>query len=175
MTELLRHPARVRSPVASLVVSLLLTVILSACQSGGGGWGSAPGEGQAERLARNAEHNDAARIYVGLATGATGSERDRLTLLAIEQWLDAGDASRARNAFRTIARPTSTDLRWLWNTNSAALSLYAGEADAALSILEAMSRESLSERHRLRVEALRADAWIQKGDPARAVELMMQR
>ena len=33
----------------------------------------------------------------------------------------------------------------------------------------------MTERHRLRVEALRADAWIQKGDPARAVELMMQR
>ena len=38
-----------------------------------------------------------------------------------------------------------------------------------------MSRQSLSRRDRLRVEALRADAWIQKQEPARAVELMTQR
>jgi len=41
--------------------------------------------------------------------------------------------------------------------------------------LEPMSRRSLSDRDRLRVEALRADAWIQKQDPERAVQLMMQR
>jgi len=162
--------------VASLVALLLLTLTLSACESTGfSAFGGKPGESRAERLARNGEYDDAARIYIGLATDAVGSERDRLTLLAVEQWLDAGDAARARNAFRDVARPSSTELRWLWNTNSAGLSLYGGEADAALSILEAMSRESLTKRHRLRVEALRADAWIQKGDPIRAIELMTQR
>ncbi len=162
--------------MASLVTLLLLTLVLGACGStGGGGFGGAPGENRAERLARNGEHDDAAAIYIDLATAATGIEQDRLTLLAVEQWLDAGEPARARNAFRSVQRPGNTDLRRLWSTNSAALSLYAGEADAALSILEPMSRESLTERHRQRVEALRADAWIQKGDPARAVELMIQR
>jgi len=174
MTISPRHPARERSSVASIALLLLFSLLLGACESTGG-FGGAPGEGRAERLANNGEHDDAASIYIGLAADASGIERDRLTLLAVEQWLDAGDASRARNAFHSIPGPTSTDLRWLWSTNSAALSLYAGEPDAALSILEAMSRESLTERHRLRVEALRADAWIQKGDPARAVELMTQR
>ncbi len=74
-----------------------------------------------------------------------------------------------------MPQPTSTDLRNIWNTNSAALALYSGDADAALDILEPMSRQPLTERHRLRVDELRADAWIQKGDPARAVELMMHR
>jgi len=174
MTINLTHPARERSSVASIVLLLAFSLLFSACESTGG-FGGTPGESQAGRLARNGEHDDAARIYIGLATNTTGDERDRLTLLAVEQWLDAGDANRARSAFRNVAIPTSRELRWLWNTNSAALSLYAGEADAALGILESMSRESLSERHRLRVEALRADAWIQKGDPARAVELMTQR
>jgi len=170
------HPARQRSPVASLIALLLLTLALAGCESiGPGGFGGKPGEGRAERLSRNGEHFDAARIYIGLAADAVGSERDRLTLLAVEQWLDAGDAARARSAFRDVARPGNPDLRWLWNTNSAALLLYAGEPDAALEILEAMSRESLPERHRLRAEALRADAWIQKNDPIRAVELMTQR
>jgi outer membrane PBP1 activator LpoA protein len=176
MIEILRYPARERSTVASLVTLLFVAVILSACElPGGSGWGGAPGESRAERLARNGEHEDAAGIYISLATNATGNERDRLTLLAVEQWLDAVNTTRARNAFRSVQRPSSGDLLQLWYTNSAALSLYAGEADAALDILEPMSRESLGERHRLRVEALRADAWIQKGDPIRAVELMTQR
>ena len=170
-----RHPARERSPVASLAVLLVVTMVLGACGSTGGSFGGAPGEGRAERLASNGNHDDAASIYIGLAAHELGSERDRLTLLAIEQWLDAGDSARARNAFRGVQRPGSGNTRWLWNTNSAAISLYAGDADAALNILEAMSRESLPEQHRLRVEALRADAWIQKDDPVRAIELMMQR
>lgn len=140
-----------------------------------GGFGGKPGESRAARLAKNGEHGDAARIYIDLAGEAVGSERDRLTLLAVEQWLDEGDTIRARNAFDSVQRPGSSDLRWLWNTNSAALLLYSGEPDAALSILETMSLQSLPESHRLRVEELRGDAWIQKGDPARSVELMMQR
>ncbi|MDH3373894.1 MAG: penicillin-binding protein activator [Gammaproteobacteria bacterium] len=162
--------------MASLLALLLLTLTLAGCgTSGFGGFGGKPGESRAERLSRNGQHDDAARVYIGLAASAVGNERDRLTLLAVEQWLDAGDAIRARNAFRDVAKPGGSELRWLWSTNSAALSLYAGEADAALSILEPMGREPLSERHRLRVEALRADAYIQKGDPIRAVELMTQR
>ena len=174
MTMTSRHPARERSSVASLALLLLLSLLLGACESTGG-FGGAPGESRAERLANNGQHEDAAGIYIGMAANAVGVERDRLTMLAVEQWLDEGDAARARNAFGNVSKPTIAELRWLWNTNSAALSLYEGEADAALSLLEAMSRESLTERHRLRVEALRADAWIQKGDPARAVELMTQR
>jgi len=170
----LRHRARERSSVASFALLLVLSLLLGACATTGGS-GGVPGESRAERLAANGDHDDAARVYLGLAAEASELERDRLTLLAVEQWLDAGDAARARNTFRSVPMPGSPELRQLWNTNSAALSLYAGDADKALDILEAMARQPLSERHRLRVEALRADAWIQKGDPARAVELMMHR
>ena len=159
-----------------MVGAMLLMLCLSACETTGiGGWGGGPGEGRAERLARNGQHAEAAGVYIGLAAEQLGVERDRLTLLAVEQWLDAGDVTRARNAFRGVARPGSGTLRWVWNTNSAGLYLYDGEPEAALGILEAMSLESLPRRDRLRVEALRADAWIQKQDPARAVELMTQR
>lgn len=175
MTKIHRHPARDRSSVASIVALILLTLTLSACETTGGGWSGASGEGRAERLTRNGEYADAARIYIGLAANKTGSERDRLTLLAVEQWLDAGDVMRASNSFRNVQRPAENGLRQLWQTNAAALSLYSGEADAALDILEPMSRQSLTKRDRLRVEALRADAWIQKDDPTRAIELMTQR
>jgi outer membrane PBP1 activator LpoA protein len=176
MTNDSRHPARKRRSVAGIVTLLCLSLVLGACETTGiGTWGSAPGEGRAARLATNGDHAEAARIYAGLASETAGSENYRLTLLAVEQWLDAGDAVRARNAFRSIPRQSVASFRWLWNTNAAALSLYAGKPDNALSILEPMSRESLTQDHRLRVEALRADAWIQKRDPARAVELMTQR
>ena len=151
-----------------------VSLCVGACATPGG-YSGVPGEGRAERLAVAGEHEDAARVYFGLAAEASLQERDRLTLLAVEQWLDAGDINRARSAFRGVTRPATAEARYLWDTNSAALALYSGEADQALDILESMSRQSLPERHRLRVEALRADAWIQKGDPARAVELMTQR
>lgn len=160
--------------MARLVALLVLSLFLGACAAPGG-YSGVPGENRAERLAMAGDHDDAARVYIGLAAEASPVERDRLTLLAVEQWLDAGDINRARSAFRGVARPASGESRYLWETNSAALALYAGEADQALNILESMSRQSLPERHRLRVEALRADAWIQKGDPARAIELMTQR
>ncbi len=154
---------------------LLMSLVLGACQMTGGRFGGAPGEGRAERLALGGKHHDAAAIYVQLAASAVGPARDRLTMLAVEQWLDAGDAPRARSAFTDVAMPSDSELRHLWNTNSATLMLYQGEADSALHILEAMSRKSLTRNRRLRVDALRADAWIQKQDPARAVELMTQR
>ena len=161
MTKSPRHPARDGSSVASLVTLLLLSLSISSCESVCG-FGATPVETRAERLVENGQHEEAAGIYIRLASATVGSEQNRLTLLAVEQYLDAGDDSRARNAFRNMQRPATTNERWLWSTNSAALSLYAGEADAALGVLEAMSRESLPRRRRLRVEALRADAWIQK-------------
>jgi outer membrane PBP1 activator LpoA protein len=139
----------------------------------GGASGSA--EKLAERMAQDGQHDDAAQAYIDLASGAVGTERDRLTLLAVEQWLDSGDVTRASRTMAGIQPPTSGPLLPIWNTNTAALSLYRGDADAALQVLEPMSRQSLSMRDRLRVEALRADAWIQKQDPTRAVELMTQR
>ena len=159
--------------MASISGLLVVVLVLGACETTG--VSGVAGEGRAERYARAGNYEDAAGIYIGLAATEVGTERDRLTLLATEQWLNAGDVSRAGNAFRSVARPTSGTLRWLWDTNRAAFHLYAGEADDALEMLEAMSRASLPLRHRLRVEELRADAWLQKGDPARAVELMTQR
>ena len=114
-------------------------------------------------------------MYISLAADAGATERDRLTLLAVEQWLDAGDPLRARNAFRTVSRPAGGDLLWLWSADSAALSIYAGNPDDALEILQALGLEALTLERKLRIESLRADAWFQSGDPTRAIELLIQR
>ena len=152
-----------------------IILLLGACETTGSARLSGSGEHRAEQLADNGRPQDAAGVYIGLATNAAGTERDRLTLLAVEQWLDAGDLNRAERASARVQAPSSGPLLPIWNTNSAALSLYRGNADAALQLLEPLSRRSLPLRDRLRVEVLRADAWIQKQDPARAIELMEQR
>ena len=132
-------------------------------------------EQRAASLAQQGRHDDAAAMYIGLASGASGLQRDRLTLLASEQWLDAGDGPRARSAMRGLAIPSRGELRSLWNTNNAAIDLWDGHPDKALSLLDAMSARPLARKHRLRVEALRADAWFQKNVPLRAVQLYIQR
>ena len=42
------------------------------------------------------EHAAAAGAYMGLAVDAAGTERHRFTLLAVEQYLDAGDVTQLR-------------------------------------------------------------------------------
>lgn len=160
----------------NVVAKLLLTAILSACATGDyTGIGGSRGEVRAEREARSGRYADAAGTYIGLAAGSAGDERTRLTLLAIEQWLYAGDARRARNALRTIPTPSNGELLWLWSTDAAALRLWDGQPDRALSLLEPLSRQPLPQDHRARVEALRADAYFQKNEPVRAIELYLQR
>ncbi|MGI9233784.1 MAG: hypothetical protein ACR2RD_09155, partial [Woeseiaceae bacterium] len=171
----IRYPARDRHWLASTALILIVLVALSGCETTGLGGITMSGEGRAERLSLKGEHAEAASAYIALASEAIGTERDRLTLLAVEQWLDAGDVVRAKNAFGSVPRPAPGGPLAIWSTNTAALLLFEGAADDALGLLEPLSREPLAERDRLRVEALRADAWIQKQDPERAVQLMMQR
>lgn len=170
------HRARPGRWLARTALSLFALLALGGCESGSlGGFGSLSGESRAIRLSQNGEYAEAAGVYIGLASDAIGTERDRLTQLAVEQWLNAGDVTRARSAFATVAMPASGENLWLWHANSGAFALFDGDADRALELLEPLSRESLPLDHRSRIDALRADAWFQKGDPARAVEIMVQR
>jgi outer membrane PBP1 activator LpoA protein len=169
------HPARQWNRKASTVAVVLLALVIAACETTPGGAFGGSSESRAERLAQNGEFQEAASAYIGLAAGASGSERDRLTLLAVDNWLDAGDAERARNAFSGVAQPQGGALLWRWNSTRAAMLLYDGEAQPASDLLESLSRQSLPPDLRLRVEALRADAWFQLQEPTRAIELLMQR
>lgn len=169
----MRRAYRSWSRVCVLLATCLL---LGACGTTGLGISSGnQGERRAESLADQGQHADAAGVYIGMATEVTGAERDRLTLLAIEQWLDAGDGRRARNALSAMETPAGGELLWLWSADAAALALWEGRPDRALSLLEPLSRQPLATRRRLRVEALRADAWFQKDDPIRAIDLYTQR
>jgi outer membrane PBP1 activator LpoA protein len=158
-----------------LPIIIVATMILAACASTGGGFGGSQGERRAESLAQSGRFDDAAGAYIGLAVAEIGPERDRLTLLAVEQWLFAGDGRRARNALSQIPAPEGGELLWIWRANTAALSLWEGRPERALSLLESLASQPLPADHRARVEALRGDAWFQRGEPARAVNIYVQR
>lgn len=162
-------PARI--PVC--IACMLMLAIVAGCASTG--TRGETGEGRAASLASRGQHELAASVYADLAGKASGPERDRLTLLAVEQWLDAGDGRRAGAAMATVSKPDSGDMLWQWSANAAALSLWEGRPDDAMRILEPLSRQPLPSRYRVRIEALRADAWFQKDEPVRAVELYIQR
>ena len=147
--------------------------LLGACATTEFGGGQM--ETRAADLARSGQHAQAAAVYIDLASRASGLERDRLTLLAVEQWLDAGDGRRASSAMQAVARPVGGEMLWLWSSNSAAVALWEGSPDDALRLLDPLSRQALSLKYRSRVEALRADAWFQKDEPVRAIHLYMQR
>lgn len=162
--------------ILTLTLITAIAVIIGGCAApGGGGYGVSQDERRAEALSQSGQYDDAASAYIGMASQSSGAERDRLTLLAVEQWLFAGDGRRARNALSQVETPESGELLWLWSANAAALSLWEGRPGRALSLLDPLSRQPLPAQHRVRVEALRADAWFQKGDPARAVDLYIQR
>ena len=157
------------------LLTLVFLSLAGCATSDFSGWPGKPSERRAESLARGGQFQDAASTYIGLAGRATGQDRDRLTLLAVEQWLNAGDVRRARNALRDVPTPVSGELLWLWSVNTAALALWDGQPDSALIILEPMIHLALPTVYRVRVEALRADAWFQKRDPSQAIRLLTQR
>jgi hypothetical protein len=160
----------------TFIAAAMIACLLASCATGDfGGFGGGQAERRANELAVRGQHADAAALYIDLAARAEGGERDRLTLLAVEQWLDAGDGRRARNAMREVSMPDGGDRLWLWYSNQAALALWDGNPDEALARLDSLSNQALPARYRSRLEALRADAWFQKDDPKRAVEIYMQR
>lgn len=164
---------RVHNPARTVLMLLATVLILGGCATGG--LPGASGENRAERLARAGRHDDAAAEYINMAGSVEGPARERLTLLAIDQWLEAGDVRRARNAMRRMEAPQSGERLWLWSSNAAALALWDGRPDDALRLIEPLLRQPLDDALRLNVEALQADAWFQKGDPIRAIALYQQR
>ena len=158
-----------------IVALLAIAFLLNACATSDFGGYGGENERRAETLSAAGQYADAAGVYIGMASETSGQERDRLTLLAIEQWLFAGDGRRARSALSQMPAPASGELLWLWSADAAALSLWEGRPDRALDLLDPLSEQALPADHRARVEALRGDAWFQKGEPLRAVDLYTQR
>ena len=91
MTRYPSHPARERHVLASTALLVVALFALAGCDTTGFAGIGRSGEDQALMLAAEGRHSEAAGAYIALASNALDDERDRLTLLAVEQWLDAGD------------------------------------------------------------------------------------
>lgn len=159
--------------VARHAIAALFVAWLAACATPGPPGGGP--EQRAHEAAARGDHSRAAALYMELAERAADEARDRYVLLAVEQWLEAGDGRRAAGALATVPRPAGGELLWLWAADSAALALWEGDPDRALARLQPLAQRSLPLYWRAKTEALRADAWFQKDEPARAVELYVQR
>ena len=174
--SLSRHPARVSNLTARTAATLWVVLALAGCATpDGGGFVVQSGETRARNLADTGDPEAAAAAYIGLASEAVGAERDRLSLLAVEQWLIAGDYSRATSAYAGIAQPPPADNAVLERSVRARFLLLDGQPEQALALLEALGAEPLPTSRRLAVQALRADAYIANGEAARGVEIMRQR
>lgn len=86
-------------PVFRLLAAGALAVLLTACQTAPGDAGPASVT-RAERLLRQGNHAEAARMYEQLAANNTPPDRDEFALTATRAWLDA---NRADDAQRTLA------------------------------------------------------------------------
>ena len=165
-----------RHPTARLFGALSVLLVLAGCETTSvGGVIPATGETRAEREAERGDAAAAAVTYIGLAANATGTERDRLTLLATEQWLIAGDTSRARTAYESIQQPPAASNAALEQTIRARFLLRSGEPEQALMLLDPLSARAMSTSRRLAVATLRAESYAAIGEPARSVEIMRQR
>ena len=170
------HPARDAGRTASALLMTCALLVLAGCQTTTGG-GLVPLSGEARALAE-AEAGDAAAAagsYIGLAAAAAGSERERLTLLAIEQWLLADDDDRARSAYASLNRPASASNAALATAVRARFLLGSADPEQALVLLEPLSAEPMTPPRRAVVEQLRAETYLLLGQPARSVEIMRQR
>ncbi len=171
-----RHPARVSNLTARIAAALWIMLLAAGCATpGGGGLVVQSGETRAQNLASAGNAEAAAAAYIGLAAEAVGTERDRLSLLAVEQWLIAGDYGRANSAYAGIAQPPPAENAALERSVRARFLLLDEQPEQALALLETLGAQPLPTSRRLAVQALRAEAYIANGEAARGVEIMRQR
>jgi len=170
------HGKHRRGQVGPGILAVLLIALFAAgCQTTPGGAGYTQAESRADALASAGRHQDAARIYIALAGDASGDERTRLTLLAVEEWLRAGDIVRARTAFSDTRRPAGADLATDWALTAARLDLAAGDAAGALERLQGLDDLTLRVEQRLSRDALRGAALFDTGRTREALDLLVRR
>jgi len=135
---------------------------LAACQTQGPSGPTTPGTdgqtAQANRLAREGKHQEAAKIYEALAAQSPGELRDRLLLKAAQQYLRADATDQAAALLTQVSARLPTQDVPLRQLIAAELALRAQRPDKALSELgqipQPYPQESLADILGLRARAL---------------------
>lgn len=156
---------------------LLMVTGLAACSTlpGGPTLGGGPSLAKARQAAERGDHQEAASIYIQLASGEQADARDRYTLLAAGQWVEAGDARRASTAISGIEEPLDQPLRNDWLLTSGAVLILRGDGDAALRKLDDAVATDFSLNQRIIAERVRGDAYFLAGQPTIAISTLQKR
>ncbi len=129
---------------------------------------------QAERLAADGRHDEAALVYLRQADNAEPEQQQRYLILAARERRRAGKLSGAQAILDGLSQPIFTANLSGWAIVSGELALAQGEPDAALAALErapsSASGPAASELHRVRGQAL-----FQLGKPAAATRAFLDR
>ncbi len=160
----------------TVVVSLLW---LAACeplqQAGGQDQANVmTASGQAERLAADGRHDEAALVYLRQADNAEPEQRQRYLILAARERRRAGKLSGAQALLDGLSRPIFATNLTGWAIVSGELALAQGAPDAALAALE-RAPGSASGPAAAELQRVRGQALFQLGKPVAATRAFLER
>lgn len=170
-------PSRSKSISPGVCVAALLLVLLTACStppSQPQRLGVEKQFSQAEKLSREGNHGEAARVYEALATQSSGELRDRFRLHAAREHARIGQQERARALLKEVDTSLPTADFILRAQVAAELALQAGRPQQALAELERiplpLPRDGAGD-----ILALRARASFAGNRPAAGVDAALER
>jgi outer membrane PBP1 activator LpoA protein len=156
------------TPVFRLLAAGALAVLLAACQTAPGDSGPASAT-RAERLLRQGNHAEAARMYEQLAANNTPPDRDEFALAATRAWLDA---NRADDAQRTLALSSSAlpaPMQFERDLLQVEVAAARGQYQAAWQLVSALT-EPARAQDASRLYYLRQQVALRAGQPGEAVQ-----
>lgn len=152
------------------LVCLLALSMLGGCaglQRGVPGFGSVR---HARSLERAGQYRQAAQAYEALASRASGTQRPDFLLSAAHAWTAAGEPATARRILAAVHVPaTAAALGARRSLVLAEIDLAQRQPLRALSDSAGLTAQQLSPELQLRLYRLRADAYLQAGNPLESV------
>jgi outer membrane PBP1 activator LpoA protein len=127
-----------RRPRPAQGAVLVLLLVLAACSLVQTGQAPVDEQAQAQRLAGEGKHADAARAYAQLAAQAP-AEHDNYELLSAEQWVAAGDVAAAKQALAAVSPEARTKLAASRALVAAEVALADNDGAKALHELDSIS------------------------------------
>lgn len=155
-------------PVFRLLAAGALAVLLAACQTAPGDTGPASVT-RAERLLRQGNHAEAARMYEQLATNNTPPDRDEFALTATRAWLDANRADDAQRTLGLVGTPLPAGMQFERDLLQVEVAAARGQYQAAWQQVS-QTPEPSRPQDASRLFYLRQQVALRAGQPNEAVQ-----
>jgi outer membrane PBP1 activator LpoA protein len=145
-----------------------LLALLAACASTPGGPGPAS-EARAERLVRQGNHAEAARMYEELASNNAPPARDQFALAAARAWLDANRADDAQRALALASPQLPANQQFERELLSVETAAARGQYQAAWQQVSRIAEPAQSQ-DAARLFYLRQQVAVRAGETSAAVQ-----